>query len=81
MIYLFAAKWRGAINIASMRYFDTIEGLEAHVRTQTPQYWEASATGTWHAYRVSNDGTEAKALSLKECRAIGLRSLAIKVKE
>lgn len=74
IIYLFCAKWRGAINIASMRYFGTLAELETHVRTQTPQHWEASAMGTWHAYRVSNDGTEAKALTLKECRAIGLRA-------
>lgn len=74
MIYLFCAKWRGSINIASMRYFGTFEELENHIRTQTPEQWEASAAGTWHAYRVYSNGTEAKALSLKECRAIGLRA-------
>jgi len=70
-IYLFLEKWRGAIHASSMRYFQTLQDLEAHVRTQTPEYW--SGAEPWHAYRVYSDGTEVKILSLKESRAIGLR--------
>jgi hypothetical protein len=70
-IYLFLEKWRGAIHASSMRYFQTLQDLEAHVRTQTPEYW--SGAEPWHAYRVYPDGTEVKILSLKESRAIGLR--------
>ena len=72
-VYLFCVKWK-AIHIASMRHFNTLAELETHVRTQTPQQWSDHAEGEWHAYRVYSDGTEAKALSLKECRAIGLRA-------
>jgi len=70
-IYLFLEKWRGAIHASSMRYFQTLQDLEAHVRMQTPEYW--SGAEPWHAYRVYPDGTEVKILSLKESRAIGLR--------
>jgi hypothetical protein len=70
-IYLFLSKWRGAIHASSMRYFQTLQDLEAHVRTQTPEYW--SGAEPWHAYRVYCDGAEVKILSTKECRAIGLR--------
>jgi len=73
VIYLFCVKWK-AIHIASMRYFNTLEELEAHIRYNgTPQQWSDHAAGEWHAYRVYSNGTEAKSLSLKECRAIGLR--------
>lgn len=67
-IYLFVSKWRGSINVSSMRYFQTIQDLEAHVRTITPdRLW------LHHAYRVYHNGTEAKSLTPKECSAIGLR--------
>jgi len=49
IIYLFCVKWK-AIHIASMRYFNTVAELEAHVRTQTPEHW--SGGEPWHAYRV-----------------------------
>jgi hypothetical protein len=70
-VYLFCEKWRGSIHTSSFRYFGSLADLEAHVRTQTPEHW--SGGESWHAYRVYSDGTESKALTLKECRAIGLR--------
>jgi hypothetical protein len=70
-VYLLCEKWRGSIHTSSFRYFNTLAELEAHVRMQTPEHW--SGGEPWHAYRVYNDGTESKALTLKECRAIGLR--------
>ena len=71
MIYLLCEKWRGSIHTSSFRYFKTIEDLEAHIRTQAPEHW--SGGEPWHVYQVHEDGTESKALTLKECRAIGLR--------
>lgn len=71
MIYLLCEKWRGSIHTSSFRCFKTIEDLEAHIRTQSPEHW--SGPEPWHVYQVHEDGTEAAALTLKECRAIGLR--------
>ena len=70
-VYLLAQKWRGAINIASMRVFTGTGDLEAHLREHPPEHWNAEPK--WHVYRVFNDGREAEALTLKESRAIGLR--------
>jgi len=70
-IYLLAKKWRGAINIASMKYFDSLFDLEAYVKNNPDEYgWTFH-----HAYRIPHltDNAEAKPLSLKEKRAIGLR--------
>jgi hypothetical protein len=67
-IYLLCQKWRGSIIVSSMRYFETIQDLEVHVRAIEPdKLW------LHHAYRVYPDGTEAKSLTQKECSAIGLR--------
>lgn len=72
-IYLLAQKWRGSINIVSMRWFANEDELGAHLREHPPEHWDSEPK--WHAYRVSNDGKEAQSLTLKECRAIGLRPL------
>jgi len=67
LIFLLVEKWRGAINIASMRYFPDKEALKAHVSQSNPESWQ------WHhAYRVYPD-REAKHLLLNELREIGLR--------
>ncbi len=70
-IYLLAKKWRGAIDIASMKHFNSLFELEAYIRSNTNQYnWSFH-----HAYRIPHltDNAETKALSLTEKRAIGLR--------
>ena len=69
MIYLLAKKWRGAINITSMRYFADYDALKAHIGQNRPSSWD------WHhVYRIYDDGRDAKALTLNENRALGLRA-------
>ena len=73
MIYLMCQKWRSAINVASMRYFEDYETLEAHVATRpTVQWWGGEP---WHVYRVYSDGRDAEPLTLNEKRKLGLRPL------
>lgn len=71
MVYLLARKWRSAINIASMRYFESYEDLEAHVKQHPVSHW--SGGEPWHAYRVYKDGRDAEPLTLKENRKLGIR--------
>lgn len=70
-IYLLAKKWSGAINIASMKYFNSLPEMKAYIKNNTDEY-------NWifhHAYRIPHltDNAEAKALSHKEKVAVGLR--------
>lgn len=70
-IYLLVKKWRGAINIASMKHFDSLLELEAYIKNHPDEYsWNFH-----HAYRIPHltDNAEAKALSTKEKIAVGLR--------
>ena len=70
-IYLLAVKCRGAINIASMKYFDSLLELEGYIGRNTDEYnWSFH-----HAYRIPHltDNKEAKAFSAKEKIAVGLR--------
>lgn len=71
MIYLLARKWRGAINIASMRYFSTYDSLHHHIQEHPPEHW--SGGEPFHVYEVYNDGREAKPFTHKQNQALGLR--------
>jgi len=74
MIYLLARKWRGVINIASMRYFDTYDALYRHIQQHPPEYWDGPEP--YHVYEIHpvfNDDQDARPFTLKQNRALGLR--------
>jgi hypothetical protein len=71
MVYLLARKWRGVINIASMRIFENYDRLYHHIQEHPPEHW--SGPEPYHIYEVYDDGKEARPFTLKQNRAIGLR--------
>jgi hypothetical protein len=74
MIYLLAKKWRGVINIASMRYFETYDSLYHHIQQHPPEYW--SGPEPYHVYEIHpvfNDDADAQPFTTKRNRALGLR--------
>ncbi len=74
--YLLVHKYRGAINIASMRIFDTFEQTRDYIaenliRPNDRMNWITLAS---HFVYLVNDREEAKLLNRRELIALGLRS-------
>jgi len=73
---LLVVKWRGSINVASMRTFESLDALKAYVESGAcRKHPGANGLGLnyFYAYHVFGDGTEARLLKKAEMQAVGLR--------
>jgi hypothetical protein len=70
MVYLLARKWRGVINISSMRTFSSRPELETFIK-KSDEVWYGPEP--YHVYVVHNDERDAVPMTLKEMRLLGLR--------
>ncbi len=67
MKYLIALKWRGAINMGSIRYFDSLQALSTYVSVATLNTFDE-----WHIWEIFQD-KPPRHFSRKESIAVGLQ--------